>query len=110
MNNYTIIILNSQTQREHFILINLFKKIDYNLLVMGYNIPNTFNMNIIYIIQTFLSIFERNVYKHFKIPHSLYEYPDLEPGLYYKHNSPCDQVRIHILYNKDDEHSTISAL
>jgi hypothetical protein len=80
---------------------------------MGYNIPNTFNMNIISIIQTFLSIFERNVYKHFnnfKIPHTLLEYPDLEPGLYYKYNSPCDEVRIHILYNKDDENSTISVL
>ena len=66
---------------------------------MGYNIPNTFNMNIISIIQTFLSIFERNVYKHFKnlkIPYTLCEYPDLEPGLYYKYNSPCDEVRINI--------------
>ena len=80
---------------------------------MSYNIPNTFNMNIISIIQTFLSIFEKNVYKHFnnlKMPYTLYEYPDLEPGLYYKYNSPADEVRIHILYNKDDENSTISAL
>jgi hypothetical protein len=80
---------------------------------MGYNIPNTINMNIISIIQTFLSIFEKNLYKHFnnfKIPQSQSEYPDLEPGLYYKYNSPADEVRIHILYNKDAEHSTISAL
>ena len=71
---------------------------------MGYNIQYIYNMNIIYIIETFLSIFDKNIYKNFtnfKIPDT--QYPDLEPGLYYKHKSSCDEVRINILYNKYNE-------
>ena len=60
-------------------------------------------MNIINIIETFLSIFEVNIYKKFSnLNISDTQYPDLEPGLYYEYKS-CDEVRINILYNKDDE-------